>query len=272
MLSSIRPPAVAGLFYPADPIVLSAELSSYMSHASLHKIQHSTPKMIPKAIIVPHAGYIYSGLVAAHGFSCISAITDKIKRVVLLGPAHTLYLQGCAIPESTHFSTPLGNLPIDSSGAEKLAAYDAVTISNIPHKNEHSLEVELPFLQHCLDEFTLLPILVGDIAPELMAELLELVWGGDETLIVVSSDLSHFHPYDEAKQLDRETCQKILANNSDISSEQACGGRSLNALSLQIMRHNLNITQLSYQNSGDCATSDASDKSRVVGYASFAIS
>ncbi|AQS39688.1 AmmeMemoRadiSam system protein B [Shewanella psychrophila] len=271
MLSSIRPPAVAGLFYPADPMALSAELSSYMSQASLHKMPNSTAKMTPKAIIVPHAGYIYSGLVAAHGFSCISAIADKIKRVVLLGPAHTVYLQGCALPESTHFSTPLGNLTIDRSSTAKLATYDAVTISNIPHKNEHSLEVELPFLQHCLNEFELLPIVVGDIAPEAMADLLELVWGGDETLIVVSSDLSHFHPYDEAKRLDLETCQKIQAKKSDISSDQACGCRSLNALSLQLIRHNLCITQLSYQNSGDSEISSADDKNRVVGYASFII-
>ncbi|MCL1049063.1 AmmeMemoRadiSam system protein B [Shewanella abyssi] len=270
MLSSIRPPAVAGLFYPADPMVLSAELASYMAQAQAPLEQISNT--IPKAIIVPHAGYIYSGLVAAHGFCHIENNKHKIKRVVLLGPAHTLYLQGCAIPASSHFSTPLGKLTINRSDAAKLAAYDAVTISNIPHREEHSLEVELPFLQHCLDEFEILPILVGDIAPELMAELLELVWGGEETLIVVSSDLSHFHPYDEAKRLDRQTCQKILANNCDISSEQACGCRSLNALSLQLIRHNLSIAQLSYQNSGDCITSYAADKNRVVGYASFVIS
>ncbi|BAJ00798.1 AmmeMemoRadiSam system protein B [Shewanella violacea] len=271
MLSSIRPPAVAGLFYPADPITLSTELTSYMDQAV--QAQHlQVSNKAPKAIIVPHAGYIYSGLVAAYGFFHIQRYKHKIKRVVLLGPAHTVYLQGCALPESSHFCTPLGDLPIDRAGAAKLAADDAVTISNIPHKEEHSLEVELPFLQHCLDEFELLPILVGEIAPEPMASLLNLVWGGDETLIVISSDLSHFHPYDEAKRLDQDTCQKILANNSDISSEQACGCRSLNALSLQLIRHNLDITQLSYRNSGDCAASYGADKKRVVGYASFTVS
>lgn len=264
MLSSTRPAAVAGLFYPADPIELMMQLDDYFNFVDEHKPQ---THHFPKAIIVPHAGYIYSGLVAAHGFACISAMAEKIKRVVLIGPAHAVYLHGCALPENTHFETPLGKIDIDRHSVDILSSHADICVSDLPHQREHSLEVQLPFLQHHLADFQLLPILVGDILPEIMADILELVWGGNETLIVVSTDLSHFHQYDEATHLDRETCIKILAKRSDISSEQACGCRSLNALSLQLKRHNLSIKELSYQNSGDTA----GDKSRVVGYASFVI-
>ncbi|QFU21578.1 AmmeMemoRadiSam system protein B [Shewanella eurypsychrophilus] len=269
MLSSVRAPAVAGLFYPADPIELMMQLDDLLVLADKPALQAI---QLPKIIIVPHAGYIYSGLVAAHAFNCIAAMAEKIKRVVLIGPAHTVYLHGCALPQSSHFKTPLGKIAIDKTCVERLLKFEGATISDMPHQKEHSLEVQLPFLQHQLTDFTLVPILVGDIHPEFMADILEQVWLGDETLIVVSTDLSHFHHYDEAKRLDKETCQLILDNRRDISSQQACGCRALNAIALLVCRYNLNTTQLSYQNSGDCTESNAGDKSRVVGYASFAIS
>ncbi|WP_076407478.1 AmmeMemoRadiSam system protein B [Shewanella sp. UCD-KL12] len=265
MFSSTRSPAVAGLFYPADPVELTKQLKSYLAKVGT---QQDLSSKRPKAIIVPHAGYIYSGEVAAHAFASIGANANKIKRVVLIGPAHTIYLQGCALPEMTHFETPLGFLDIDKHSINSLSSYEGVTTSDLPHQNEHSLEVQLPFLQHLISEFTLIPIVVGDIMPNIMADILQRVWGGDETLIVVSTDLSHFHQYEEALYIDSKTCQKVLALSCDISSEQACGCRALNAIALQARRHNLNITQLSYRNSGDTS---AGDKERVVGYASFVI-
>lgn len=273
MFASVRPAAVAGLFYPASADELKAALDGYLTQASSilarkTDCQNSQDESYPspKVLIVPHAGYLYSGLVAAYAYALIQPLADTIKKVLLIGPAHRVYLQGGALPQSRYFETPLGQIPIAPDSVEILGCQQCICISELAHQQEHSLEVQLPFLQHCLKEFELLPLLIGESEPKEMALLLEQVWGGNETLIVVSTDLSHFHQYDEALRLDRVTCQKILAGQGTILSEQACGCSSLNALLPLLKRHQLRLTQLSYQNSGDTA----GDKNRVVGYASFA--
>ncbi|MGS0680998.1 AmmeMemoRadiSam system protein B [Shewanella sp. 125m-7] len=270
---SIRPAAVAGLFYPASATELREILNSYLAHAKSSLVaQHFSKHMLgsaqvsPKVIIVPHAGYIYSGLVAAHAYALIQSMAAFIKKVVLIGPAHTVYLQGGALPQNHYFETPLGKIAIDRDSVEMLAEHQLISVSDLPHLREHSLEVQLPFLQHCLNQFELIPMLIGECDPQRMTEVLEHLWGGEETLVVVSSDLSHFHQYDEAVRLDKMTCQNILKGQEMILPEQACGYSSLNAMFPQLMRHQLCLTQLSYQNSGDTA----GDKNRVVGYASFA--
>lgn len=270
MFASVRPAAVAGLFYPASADELKAALDSYLTLASSILARKtdwqydSYPS--PKVLIVPHAGYLYSGLVAAHAYALIQPLADTIKKVLLIGPAHRVYLQGGALPQSQYFQTPLGQVPIDRPRVEMLASEPHICHSDLPHSQEHCLEVQLPFLQYCLNQFELIPLLIGQSDPKEMAAALEQLWGGKETLIVLSTDLSHFHQYDEATCLDKITCQNILKGRGPISPEQACGSPCLNALLPQLKRHQLSLTQLSYLNSGDTA----GDKERVVGYASFA--
>ncbi|WP_299801872.1 AmmeMemoRadiSam system protein B [uncultured Shewanella sp.] len=281
MFGSIRPAAVANLFYPGDPDELRRMLETYLTQATSCLAQSNLTEQISthhflqpqgngqgsiKVIVVPHAGYIYSGQVAAHAYALIQPLANTIKRVVLIGPAHTVYLHGAALPQSRYFATPLGQIGIDSDSVDMLASQQLISVSDLPHQHEHCLEVQLPFLQHCLKEFKLIPLLIGESEPYAMAELLECLWGGQETLIVVSTDLSHFHQYDEAVRLDKITCLKILDGQGTFSPEQACGSSSLNALFPLLKRHKLCLTQLNYQNSGDTA----GDKNRVVGYASFA--
>ncbi|ABZ75524.1 protein of unknown function DUF52 [Shewanella halifaxensis HAW-EB4] len=267
MFTSIRPAAVAGLFYPAAPDELRAMLEGYLARARMSLIsQANTQHSQAKVIIVPHAGYIYSGLVAAHAYVLIESMAATVNKVLLIGPAHRVYLQGGALPQSQYFETPLGQISIDKRSVEMLESNPHITVSDLPHQQEHCLEVQLPFLQHCLNQFELIPLLIGESDPQETAKLLEQLWGGEETLVVVSTDLSHFHRYAEATHLDKLTCQKILQGLETIFPEQACGSFCLNALMLQLKRHQLCLTQLSYQNSGDTA----GDKNRVVGYASFA--
>lgn len=276
MFASVRPAAVAGLFYPAAADELRAMLDSYLTQARVNLIgqvsaQQSQAESLdsprsPKVIIVPHAGYIYSGLVAAHAYALIESMAASVSKVLLIGPAHRVYLQGGALPQSQYFETPLGQVRIERRSVEMLEGKPYITVSNLPHQQEHSLEVQLPFLQRCLNQFELIPLLIGESDPHEMAELLEQLWGGEETLVVISTDLSHFHRYVEATNLDRITCQKIVEGQETIFPEQACGSSSLNALMPQLKRHQLRLAQLSYQNSGDTA----GDKDRVVGYASFA--
>ncbi len=269
MLSSIRQAAVADLFYPADPAELTTQVKQFLcatnKNSSEQKVNPSD-KPRAKALIVPHAGYIYSGAVAGRAFAQLLD-DNKIETVVLLGPAHRVYLQGCALPEANTFATPLGKITIEQQDYEALSALDGVIISDQPHLDEHCLEVQLPFLQLCLEQFSLLPIVVGECSPSVVADILELFSQRENTLIVVSSDLSHYHSYDEACRIDRQTCEQILNLSTQLSSLQACGCYALNGLNMYAKRHDLAIEQVCYLNSGD----SAGDKSKVVGYASFAL-
>jgi AmmeMemoRadiSam system protein B len=220
----------------------------------------------PKAIIVPHAGYIYSGPVAAYAYNQLNNIRDQVKRVILLGPVHRVPVRGLALPGSEVFATPLGKIPIDLDAAASIQNLSQVVVSPEAHMPEHSLEVQLPFLQTVLDDFKLLPLAVGDATPDEVAEVINTLWGGPETLIVISSDLSHFLPYDTAKVIDSETVQKILNMQSDLSHEQACGGTPVNGMLLAARQHGLHPKLLDLRNSGDTA----GDKGRVVGYTSIA--
>lgn len=257
---SIRNPAVAGLFYPDDPHELQQTVNQLLEQAK--------PKTItPKVLIEPHAGYIYSGPAAAAGYRLLTAVAEQIHKVVLLGPSHRVALRGLALPDSDQFVTPLGNIPIDQQLANQISTLPQVVRMAEAHLLEHSLEVQLPFLQAVLHQFTLLPLVVGDASPAEVAEVLAKVWGGEETLIVISTDLSHFHNYREANRIDDETSKKILNLDADLHGNQACGCRPLNGLLKLARDKQLHIRELARNNSGDTA----GDKDSVVGYGAFAL-
>lgn len=264
----VRQPAVAGAFYHSDRLTLTNNVNELLKTALLqaNEEKSSSPLIAPKAIIVPHAGYIYSGLTAAAAYVRLSAVRDTIKRVVLLGPVHRVPVRGLALPGTPAFATPLGRVPIDQEAVAAIQRLPQVVESPQAHLMEHSLEVQLPFLQTVLDDFTLLPLAVGDATPEQVAEVLDVLWGGPETLIVISSDLSHFMPYDTAQIVDGQTVQNILHMQGSLNHEQACGGTPVNGLILAAKQHHLRPALLDLRNSGDTA----GDKDRVVGYASFA--
>lgn len=258
----IRPPAVAGMFYPGNHATLGAAV-----HALLTDIP-PTSGTPPKALIVPHAGYIYSGPVAATAYAQLMPVEAAIHRVVLLGPVHRVPVHGLALPDVDAFDTPLGRIPLDKAICDKLKTLPQVCVSTAAHAEEHSLEVHLPFLQTILEDFTLVPLAVGNASAEDVAGVLEAAWGGDETLIVVSSDLSHYMPYSAAQALDAETCQRVLAFDTHIGHTEACGATPIRGLLKAAQRHGLQPRLLDLRNSGDTA----GDKMRVVGYASFAFS
>jgi len=260
-MSTIRPAAVAGLFYPDNPIELKRTVADLLAHAGA-----GAARPAPKALIVPHAGYIYSGAIAASAYSALADLRGRIRRVVLLGPTHRVPVRGLALPEAERFATPLGDVPLDCAGMQALAGLPQVVLSAAAHQMEHSLEVQLPFLQQVLGDFQLLPLAVGDASAAEVAEVLEQVWGGDETLIVISSDLSHFLPDALARQVDGETVKAILALNPHLNHEQACGATPVNGLLLAAKRHGLHPVALDVRNSSDTA----GDPERVVGYAAFA--
>jgi len=259
----IRPAAVAGMFYTADPVQLRSEINTYLHNAST-----GTYKTIPKAIIAPHAGYVYSGPVAASAYSLLGPITDKIKQVILLGPSHRIAFQGIATPDADYFETPLGKIKINRGLCQSVNQLDFVFPNNLAHRDEHSLEVHLPFLQTVLSDFELTPLVVGDCNQEDVAYLLEQIWGGEETLIVISSDLSHYHSYESATQIDRTTSSAIEHLQPEkIQYDQACGRNPLNGLLTLAKSRQLSVDLLDLRNSGDTAGS----KDRVVGYGAYAV-
>jgi AmmeMemoRadiSam system protein B len=260
MSQNLRPAAVAGTFYPESAAVLTREVTQMLAQAP------RLPAFRPKAIIAPHAGYIYSGPVAASVYAPLAALRGTIRRVVLLGPTHRVAVNGLALPSSKAFVTPLGSVPIDQQAANSISDLPQIVISDEAHAQEHSLEVQLPFLQAVLGDFTLLPLAVGHATPAEVAEVLEKIWGGDETLIVVSSDLSHYLPYDAAQHVDAETAEHILALDPYIDHQHACGATPVNGLLVAARHHGLRATLVDLRNSGDTA----GDKSRVVGYGAFA--
>ncbi len=254
-----RSPAVAGMFYPGSPAVLAATVDQLLAAAP------TTEALQPKALIVPHAGYVYSGSTAAMAYAALAPWQSTIRRVVLLGPTHRVAVNGIAVPKTDAFATPLGSIPLDGAAIARLAALPQIVFSDRAHAEEHSLEVHLPFLQRVLDDFTLVPLAVGHAAPQAVAEVLDLLWGGPETLLVISSDLSHFLPYAAANQVDRDTCAHILQLDTHIRPEQACGAYPVNGLLLAARQRGLAPQLIHRCNSGDTA----GDKQRVVGYAAF---
>ena len=261
-MPSLRPAAVAGLFYPADPAQLGADIDAYLAQARPPGAAGSI-----KALIVPHAGYVYSAPIAATAYAALAPQAGRIRRVILLGPTHRVAVRGLAVPTVDSFATPLGPLPIDAEARQRIADLPQVVADDGAHALEHSLEVQLPFLQRLLGPFTLLPLAVGAASGEAVAQVLERLWGGEETLILVSSDLSHYQPYAEAERLDQATCARIAAARADLAPREACGAIPINGLLLAAARHGLRPRLLDRRNSGDTA----GDRERVVGYAAFAL-
>ena len=261
MSTRIRPPAVAGLFYPGDAAELRDAVSEYLAQAP------TVAGPVPKALIVPHAGYIYSGAIAAAAYSQVGHLRQRIRRIVLIGPSHRVYLRGMAVPAAEVFQTPLGMVPIDRELKARVLTHEQVAESDAPHASEHSLEVQLPFLQMLFDGFTLLPISLGSAAPPAVAAVLAEVWGGEETLVLASSDLSHYLPYEEACAVDSETIGAIVRAEPTLTGEQACGCIGINGLSLLARQRGARIEELARCNSGDTA----GDRNRVVGYGAFAL-
>lgn len=258
---STRPSAVAGSFYPFPKKELESDVNSMLDVAKLAPCANH-----PKAIIVPHAGYIYSGPTAATAYASLIDLRGIIRRVILLGPVHRVPVRGLALPGVDAFETPLGRVELDQAAINAIADMPHVVVSAAAHAKEHSLEVQLPFLQTVLDKFKLVPLVVGDATPAEVATVLDKLWGGEETLIVISSDLSHFLPYHVAQSVDQETVQSILDLRWPITHDQACGGTPINGFLLAAEHHQLRSQLLDYRNSGDTA----GDKNRVVGYAAFA--
>jgi AmmeMemoRadiSam system protein B len=256
---STRKAAVAGYFYEAQAAGLQHQVSQFIEQSPL------VSRMRPKVLIVPHAGYVYSGSTAAQAYRSLESYQDKIHRVVLLGPAHRVYLDGMAVPSVDTFSTPLGEVKLDTRSIEQISSMPAVTVSDEAHREEHSLEVQLPFLQVVLEQFTLVPVVVGNCDARRVAAVIDELWGGEETLIVISTDLSHFHSYEAARQIDASTCDRILQKTSDLSGEQACGAKAVNGLMSSEHIGLLDVELLGTRNSGDTAGS----RDRVVGYGAF---
>ena len=257
-MPNTRAAAVAGYFYPAAPAQLAAMVQSMLRDTGCSPLPHQ-----PKALIVPHAGYIYSGPVAATAYHALEPWADTIQRVVLLGPSHRVALRGLALPDVTAFATPLGDVPIDTALCEQLARLPQVQIMESCHAAEHSLEVQLPFLQNVLKDFRLVPLVVGLASPQEVADVLEFAWGGPETLIVISSDLSHYQPYEQATVRDADTLQRIVSGHNYIGDQDACGATAIRGLLHLVSEFGMKGELLDYRNSGDTA----GDKSRVVGYA-----
>jgi len=259
----VRPPAVASLFYPGDARTLAEEVSSYLDQTEEAPLAPG----FPKAVIVPHAGFIYSGPVAASAYDRLRPARGIVRRVVILGPCHRVPVRGLALPRASAFDTPLGRIPLDEEAIASIRGLPQVVESAATHAEEHALEVQLPFLQRVLGEFSLVPLVVGDAAPEKVADVLERIWGRTETLIVISSDLSHYHSYEAAREIDDATVQAILGFDAAICHEQACGATPVAGMLIAAKRKGLAPKLLDCRNSGDTA----GDKNRVVGYASFAL-
>jgi len=261
VMQTTRTPAVAGMFYPASAAELHSQVQTFLNQVP---VPAEPP---PKAIIAPHAGYIYSGPIAASAYARLSAVRDLITRVVLLGPSHRVGFRGIAVSSMTAFATPLGVIPIDQEAVEQVRQLPEVGFLEQAHAQEHSLEVHLPFLQEVLGAFKLAPLVVGDARPSQVGAVLEALWGGPETLIVISSDLSHYHDYQTARAMDRETSSAIEnLRFEDIGYEQACGRNPVNGLLWVARRKGLRCETLDLRNSGDTAGT----RDQVVGYGAYA--
>ena len=258
-MNSIRAPAVSGTFYPANAVKLHEMVDDFMKYA-----RHNGE--MPKAIIAPHAGYIYSGPVAASAYARLEKYADQIERVVLVGPSHRVGFNGLAAPAVDYFETPLGRLLIDQISIESLLDFPWVQRLERAHTLEHSLEVQLPFLQIVLKEFSLVPLVVGNAEVSEVAQVLEHLWGGIDTLIVISSDLSHYLDYDSARAIDAVTTKAIEGmRDQDIGYDQACGALPVRGLLRVAKKYDLHCETVDLRNSGDTAGS----RDSVVGYGAY---
>ena len=256
----IRKPAVAGTFYPNEKSQLTKEINQLLNK------DFKQYNFTPKALILPHAGIIYSGEVAAAGYKLLGQTKQKIKKIALLGPSHYVGFSGIAATDADAFMTPLGNMPLATDLAQALISkFAQVNTVNQAHDQEHSLEVHCPFLQSVLDDFTLLPLAVGNCSSQEVAEAIEFLWDKQDA-IIISSDLSHYHSYQQAQALDAITAEKILQFKNNITPDQACGCYPVNGMLAVAKNKQLSIQKLLMQNSGDTA----GDKARVVGYGAFA--
>ena len=256
----VRPPAVAGSFYPGDAAQLADAVREYLGAVP------ATNARAPKATIVPHAGYIYSGPVAATAYARLAALRGVVRRVALIGPAHYVPIRGLAASAASAFASPLGEVPVDRAAIDGLRDLPQLVVRDDAHEPEHSLEVQLPFLQSELQDFTIVPLVVGAATYDEVREVLERLWGGTETLIVISSDLSHYHDYARAQRLDADTAAAILALDADaIGEDRACGRLPIGGLLTVARTKGLKPTMVDLRNSGDTA----GPRSHVVGYGSF---
>ena len=268
-MNLVRPAAVAGYFYPGEPKILAATVRGLLDAAPAANVPETAAVpagTAPKAMIVPHAGYVYSGPIAATAYARLAPLRNQIKRVVLIGPAHRVALRGLAVPSCDAFDTPLGRIPVDKKAIAAIRGLPSVSVSDEAHAEEHSLEVHLPFLQAALDDFAIVPIVAGSASADEVAQVLEMLWGGPETLIVISSDLSHYLDYQAARRIDAATTQAIeRLRPADIGREQACGRIPIIGLLTLAQKHGMTCTTVDLRNSGDTA----GDKTRVVGYGSY---
>ncbi len=273
-MSRVRSPAVAGSFYPQDPQALRSMVEDCLARARRPTAARhgavegeAIPSSRPKALICPHAGYIYSGPIAGSAYRALGDALEGIERVVLLGPSHFVPLSGLALPRAEAFQTPLGLVSVDGEARRELLRVPHVVTADAPHAREHSLEVQLPFLQVLLGEVPVLPIAAGNASPQQVAAVLDAVWGAQETLIVISSDLSHYLDYARARTVDSVTAQAILDCSTEIDGDQACGYVGANGLLCAARHRHLEVRLLDLRNSGDTQP----DRSRVVGYGAFAL-
>jgi MEMO1 family protein len=259
----VRAPAVAGTFYPDDPVMLGRQLDALLGAVP------PSPQPAPKAFVLPHAGYVYSGPIAATGYAMLRDRVEPVTRVVLLGPAHYVPVRGLATSSADAWRTPLGEVPIDADARTAACALPGVAVDDAAHAPEHSLEVHVPFLQRVLgDGFALVPFVVGRAEPDTVAAVLDLLWDGDDTVVIASSDLSHYLDHATATARDRQTASRIVAGSGgEIVSEDACGAAPIRGLLVAGARHGLSPRLLELRNSGDTA----GPRDRVVGYGAFAL-
>ncbi|MEL7399979.1 MAG: AmmeMemoRadiSam system protein B [Pseudomonadota bacterium] len=255
----IKAPAVAGTFYPLDARELAHTVETHLQ-------QNPCQGPAPKILVVPHAGLIYSGPIAARGYNTVVPIRHDIQRVVVLGPNHRVALRGIASLSADYFATPLGNVSVDRDAIECLLKQQLISENDVAHRQEHCIEVQLPFLQSVLPHFKLIPLLVGQCSPLLISSLLQAL-DDEHTLFVISTDLSHYQSYQQARATDKHTLDKILHLDSTLEGEEACGCQALNGALLFAQHHQYQAELLDIRNSGDTA----GDHSRVVGYASLSI-
>jgi AmmeMemoRadiSam system protein B len=260
-MSGVRPAAVAGTFYPADAAALARVVDAAVGGGA-------AAGPVPKAIIAPHAGYEYSGPIAGTAYARLLPARERIRRVVLLGPAHRVPVPGLVVSGADAFVTPLGRVEVDDAARRRVLALPQVSVDDAAHAREHSLEVQLPFLQRVLASFRVLPLAVGAAGADEVAEVLDVVWDGPETVIVVSSDLSHYHDYATAVALDRRTAEAIVAVRPDaLSTDDACGAHAVRGLLEAARRRRLRVELLDLRSSGDTS----GDPEAVVGYGAFAV-
>jgi AmmeMemoRadiSam system protein B len=261
-MGQLRYPAMAGRFYPAEERELRAAVREYLDEAPI------PDGRAPKAIIAPHAGYVYSGPVAASAYARLAPDRERIERIVLLGPSHRVAFDGLAATAAEAWESPLGRVKIDRDAIARIASLPQVLVDDRPHALEHSLEVHVPFLQEAIGDFSLVPLAVGDAAPAEVAEVLEALWGGPETRIVVSSDLSHYHDYATARRLDEATSRHIESlQYEEIAYGDACGRNPINGLLAVARRRGLRATTVDLRSSGDTA----GPRDQVVGYGAYVV-